>query len=131
MTSASYQRGAALLQQNRPDEYHNLTEHIARISPDMSRHVIEHAYGDVWSGEAIDQKTRALATVSALAAMGGTEPQLKSHIRGALKVGWSAPELAAILTHLHVYCGMPRAINALTAAQEVFAAEGVSPADAA
>jgi len=84
--------------------------------------------GEVYAREGLDLKTRLLVTVGALAAMGGqTRPQLKVNVASALRAGASAREICEAIFQMHLYGGMPAAINALNAAIEVFEAEGTSP----
>ncbi|WP_237772508.1 carboxymuconolactone decarboxylase family protein [Herbaspirillum robiniae] len=59
-----------------------------------------HLFGDIFSRDNLDWRSRELATVSALSAMTGTEAQLSAHIRISMNVGLTAPQLrqaAAIL----------------------------------
>lgn len=114
-----YKRGEELLKKNRPDEFKNLTENFADF-PDVGKYVIEFAYGDLWSRPGLGQRERALVTVSCLAAL-GKEPQLASHIKGALAVGGTKVEIQEALLHLAAYAGFPVAINGLKVAQKVFA----------
>jgi 4-carboxymuconolactone decarboxylase len=59
--------------------------------------------------------------------MGGTEGELRIHIGTALTTGLSAEEIVEALIHSTLYCGFPRAINALLIAKEVFAEAGLLP----
>ncbi len=52
-------------------------------------------------------RTRELLTVVLLAAMGGTEVQVKSHVFGALKVGNTKEEVVCALVHASGYMGIP------------------------
>lgn len=54
-----------------------------------------------------------------LAAMGGTEVQVRSHIFGAIKVGNTAEEIVCALAHALPYMGVPRVFNALNCAKEI------------
>ena len=69
----------------------------------------------------LDLKSREIATVAALAALGNATPQLKVHLHGALNVGCSETEVLEILIQMAVYAGFPAALNAIFAAREVFA----------
>ena len=109
----NYKRGEALLKEKRPDEFENLHKNFDDLSPDISRYVIEFAYGDVWSRPGVDLRTKAIVTVTSLATMGGAEPQLKSHIQGALKSGCTKEELLEAFIQMIPYAGLPRALNAL------------------
>ena len=90
------------------------------IAPDLARYAIEFAFGDVYSRPGLDLKSREIATVSALAALGNAQPQLKVHIHGALNVGCTREEIIEVLIHLSVYAGFPAALNGIFAAKEVF-----------
>ncbi len=54
-----------------------------------------------------------------LAAMGGAEVQVKSHVAGALKEGNTAEEIVCALAHAMPYMGCPRLFNALNCAKEL------------
>ena len=89
--------------------------------PDFGENLVNTAYGDIYSREGVDLKTRQLATVAALTAMGGqTAPQLKANIKHALKAGASRKEVVEIIYQMWLYGGMPAAINGLRAAKDVF-----------
>ena len=96
-------------------------ESLADIAPALGDFVIDFSYGDVISRQQLDLKTRELATVAALAALGNAQPQLKVHIHGALNVGASREEIVEILIQTAVYAGFPAAINAVSTARQAFA----------
>ena len=58
-----------------------------------------------------------------LAAMGGAEVQVRSHVFGALKVGNTPEEVVCALVHASGYMGIPRLFNALNACRELLAQE--------
>ena len=60
-----------------------------------------------------------LATVAILAAMGGAEVQVRSHVEGAIKAGNTAEEIVCALAHAMPYMGVPRLFNALNCAKEI------------
>ena len=65
-------------------------------------------------------KSRLLATVAGLTALGNTE-QLKFYINGALNVGWTEEEIIEVMMQMIIYAGFPVALNTiLTVATEVF-----------
>jgi 4-carboxymuconolactone decarboxylase len=74
----------------------------------------------VWARPGLDLKQRELATVSALIALGHAEPELKVHMNGMLRVGWTREEIIEVVLHMAVYAGFPAALNALTIAGQVF-----------
>jgi 4-carboxymuconolactone decarboxylase len=82
--------------------------------------VVEFPYGDIYSRSGLDLKYREIATVAALTALGNAQPQLQSHIEGALNVGCTREEIIEVIIQMAVYAGFPAAINGVTAAKEVF-----------
>ncbi|UQS91440.1 carboxymuconolactone decarboxylase family protein [Pseudomonas chlororaphis subsp. piscium] len=80
--------------------------------------VNEHAWGSVWNREGLPLKTRSLITLAALTALKCPQ-ELKGHVRGALNNGCTVEEIREALLHCAVYAGVPAAIDAFRAAQEV------------
>ena len=78
----------------------------------------EHAWGGVWTRDGLDRRTRSLITLSALTAL-KCPNELKGHVRGALNNGCTVGEIRETLLHCAVYAGVPAAIDAFRAAQEV------------
>jgi 4-carboxymuconolactone decarboxylase len=100
----------------------NVIASLSDIAPDFARYLIEFPFGDIYSRPGIDLRTRELAVVSALTAMGNAVPQLKVHIQGALNVGCTREEIVEIMMQMAVYAGFPAALNGLFAAKEIFQA---------
>jgi 4-carboxymuconolactone decarboxylase len=95
---------------------------LADIAPDFARYLIEFPFGDIYSRPGLDLKSREVATIAALAALGNATPQLKVHIQAGLNVGISREEIVEVLMQIAVYAGFPAALNGLFAAKAVFAA---------
>lgn len=115
-----YNRGLEKLAQVDGDAGRRVIESLAAIAPDMARYVVEFAFGDIYSRPGLDLKSREIATVAALTALGHALPQLKVHIHGALNVGCSRTEVVEVIMQMAVYAGFPAALNGLYAAREVF-----------
>jgi 4-carboxymuconolactone decarboxylase len=84
--------------------------------------LIEFPFGDIYSRPGLDLRSREIAVVAALTAMGNAAPQLKVHIEGALNVGVSKDEIVEVMMQMSVYAGFPASLNGLFAAKEVFVA---------
>ena len=84
----------------------------------VPRFLTELCFGDFNTRTGLDGKTRELLTVVLLAALGGAEVQLKSHVQGALKAGNTREEVVCALVHASGYMGIPRLFNALNACKE-------------
>jgi 4-carboxymuconolactone decarboxylase len=121
----TYTRGQDLSERVNPGMEAALRERYDALVPGLSRTVVDVAYGQFYSRDALDEKTRLLATVAALTALGGqTRPQLKVNINSARAVGASREEICEIIFQMALYGGFPSMINAMNAALEVFDAEG-------
>lgn len=118
--SSRYEKGLKQLEIMNKNSYKVLKDSLEDIAPDLARFIAEFAYGDIYTREGLDMKSREMATVAALTAMGTAPLQLKSHIHGALNVGCSRQEIVEIIIQMTAYAGFPAAINGITAAKEVF-----------
>lgn len=121
MTSERYQRGWEKLKEIDGQAGENVIEALKDIAPDLARYIIEFPFGDIYSRGELSLKEREIVTVSALAAMGNAQPQLKVHIHAALNVGCTRQEIVEIMMQMAVYAGFPAALNGTFAAKEVFA----------
>jgi 4-carboxymuconolactone decarboxylase len=106
-------------------EYHGpfgeqVIARLADVAPDFADQLVDYAFGDVYSRPGLDRRSRQIATLAGLAALGNAEPQLKWHIRGALNIGITRTEVIEILSQMAIYGGFPAGVRALMAAKEVF-----------
>ena len=90
------------------------------IAPDMRHYIVQFVAGDILSRPGLDPKSRQLATVAMLAAMGHAPDEFRMHLAGALNLGWTRQELVEVLYQCAVFAGFPAALNALKWASEVF-----------
>ncbi|MCF7494587.1 carboxymuconolactone decarboxylase family protein [Vibrio sp. L5-1] len=91
------------------------------ICPDLAKYTIEYPFGDIYSRPGLDLKSREIATVAALTALGNCAPQLKVHLNAALNVGCSEEEVKEVILQMSVYAGFPSALNGMFAFKEVLA----------
>jgi 4-carboxymuconolactone decarboxylase len=78
-------------------------------------------YASVWARtEQLPLKLRTLVTVAILSAL-GTEPELRLHLGGAARAGWTQEEIAEVFLHTTLYAGAPRGQQAMHIALDVFA----------
>lgn len=99
---------------------------LRNIAPDFADWIVDFSYGDVMARPGLDLRSRELATIAALTALGNAQPQLRVHIAGALKVGCRAQEIIEVILQMAVFAGFPAAINALTVAREVIGSRGAA-----
>jgi len=118
-----YERGLAKLREIDGKAGEHVLESLDGIAPDFARYLIEFAFGDIYSRPGLDLKSREIAVVAALTALGNAAPQLKVHIQAALNVGVTRTEIVETIMQMAVYAGFPAALNGLAVAKEVFAQE--------
>jgi len=120
MKSQRYKDGWEKLKEIDGKAGENVVNALKDISPDFADLLIEFPFGDVYNRKGLDLKSREIATISALTAMGTASPQLKVHVHGALNVGCTEEEVIEVMIQMAVYAGFPAALNGLFAAKEVF-----------
>ena len=121
MESERFITGQKMLQQVDGKGGEAVVESLKDIAPDFARYLLEFPFGDIYARPGLDLRSREIATVAALTAMGNAAPQLKVHIGAALHVGLTQDEIVEVIMHMAVYAGFPAALNGLFAAKEVFA----------
>ena len=119
--SERYRRGLVNLQAIDGEAGEHVVASLADIAPDFARYLIEFPFGDIYNRPGLDLKSREIAVIAALTALGNAVPQLKVHLRAALNVGVTRDEIVEVLMQMAVYAGFPSALNGLSAAREVFA----------
>lgn len=120
MDSERYLRGWEKLKEVDGEAGEKVIESLREIAPDFARLLIEFPFGDLYSRPGLDLRTRELAVVAALTALGNAGPQLRVHLQGALNVGCSEEEIVEVIMQMAIYAGFPAALNGLFAAREVF-----------
>ena len=116
-----FERGLRKLKEIDGEQGDRIVAGLRDIAPDFARYLIEFPFGDIFARPGLDLRTREIATVAALTAMGTAPSQLKVHIHGALNVGCTRTEITEVIMQMAVFAGFPAALNGLFAAREVFA----------
>jgi 4-carboxymuconolactone decarboxylase len=122
MDKTRYDRGLARLAEIDGEAGQRVIDSLADIAPDFARYVIEFPFGDIYDRPGLDLKSREIATIAALTALGNARPQLEVHVHAALNVGLTRAEIVETIMQMAVYAGFPAALNGLFAAKAVFAA---------
>ena len=109
-------------------------EHVARslanatpFSAPWQEFVTSVAWGQVWSRDGLDRRTRSMLTLALLTAL-HCENELAMHVRAAIGNGVTPAEISEVLLHTAVYAGVPAANSAFAVAQRTLTELGVPPA---
>ena len=85
----------------------------------IQQYLSANCFGDYITRKGLDVQIREMVTLSFLIALGGTESQIKWHIRGNANVGNTRQTLINLMTQLLPYVGYPRTLNAIQCLNEV------------
>lgn len=91
---------------------------ITDFDSDFQRFITEFAWGTVWAGDTLDQRTRHLITLGILAAL-GKEQEFTMHVRATRNTGVTPDELKQALHHVAIYGGVPSANTAIGIAKRI------------
>jgi len=123
MTDEAFEHGMETRRAVLGDEHVDRT--IARTSPftaDFQDFITRYAWGEIWSRQGLDRRTRSCITLMALIAL-AREDELEMHVRAALRNGVTADEIKEVILQSAVYCGVPAANGAFAIAQRVLEGE--------
>ncbi|WP_022963201.1 carboxymuconolactone decarboxylase family protein [Halopseudomonas pelagia] len=119
MTQDRFEVGKARLAEIDGDAGERVIASLVDIAPDLGRYIIEFGFGDIYSRPGLDLKSRELATVAALVALGNARPQLEVHLRAAMNVGVTREELVEVIIQMSLYAGFPASINGIAALRTI------------
>ena len=104
-------------------------EHVDRSSlkvDDFSRPmqelVTQYCWGEAWSGDGLDRRTRSLLNIVMMVAL-DRQHELELHTKGALNNGVTEEEIQAALIQAMVYCGVPAGMEGFRTAAAVINAQ--------
>src|SRR5471030_833456 len=118
--SAAYQRGMDELRKQLGPMADSYIQRLKAVAPEFAWVNVTFPFGELYTRNVVDLKTRELCTVAALTVQGFSLPQLRLHVKAALRCGASRPEITEIITQMIAYCGFPAATNALMTMKEAF-----------
>ena len=101
-------------------------ERTTDFTRDFQSFITRYAWGDIWSREGLDRRTRSCITLAVLTAL-GREAEIAMHVRAARRNGLTPEEIGEVLLHTAVYAGVPAANAAFAIAQEVLAEDAGGP----
>ena len=117
--SEQFDRGFEMRKKVLGDDYVNQSfANASEFDKPFQEFVTESAWGEVWTRDELDNKTKSIITMSVLLAL-RAENEIALHTRGAINNGVSAEELRAIAIHASVYAGVPSAISGMKIIKKV------------
>lgn len=92
------------------------------LTADFQDLITRYAWGDIWSRPGLDRRSRSVAVLTALIALGHHE-ELAMHLRAARRNGLSVEEITEVILQSAIYCGVPAANTAFRIASDVLSAD--------
>jgi 4-carboxymuconolactone decarboxylase len=89
------------------------------FAPAIDEFLKAHLFGDIFSRDNLDWRSREVATIAALATMKGTESQLRSHFTIGLNTGLTEAQLRGLVQVLRHEVGSQQAADAARILDEV------------
>ncbi|NNN12453.1 MAG: 3-oxoadipate enol-lactonase [Acidimicrobiaceae bacterium] len=119
LLGTSHQRGSKIRRMVLGNSFvENSLANANDFSRPLQEMITNFAWGSVWSRPGLDLRSRSIATVAVLAALGRLD-ELELHVRGALNNGLSEAEISEVLLQVAVYAGIPAANTAFKIAKSV------------
>jgi 4-carboxymuconolactone decarboxylase len=114
-----YDQGMQIRREVLGEEYVDQAEaRTTDLTRDFQAYITRAAWGDVWTRPGLDRRTRSAITLTALTA-GGHWDELALHVRAARTNGLTSEEIAEVILHSAVYCGVPAANHAFAVARPI------------
>jgi len=92
------------------------------FAPVIDTFLKKHLFGDIFGRDNLDFQSRELATIAALASMGGVNPQLQSHVAIGLNTGLTETQMRSLTAVLETSVGKQEAANANEILEKVLSA---------
>lgn len=125
---ASFDNGLAVRKEVLGEEYVDAAfERATEFSMPMQQLVTEYCWGEIWTREALDRRTRSLVNLAMLTPMNRLH-ELAVHTRGAINNGCTVSEIREVLLQTAIYCGVPAAMESFRTVERVLDEMGVTSA---
>ncbi|WP_229254057.1 carboxymuconolactone decarboxylase family protein [Dyadobacter sp. NIV53] len=116
---SKYERGKAVLDSLLGAPQNGPQTGYSAFAPTIEVFLKEHLFADIFERDILTYTERELATVSALAGIGGVEPMLQSHFKICLNVGLTAEQLQQFIGVIRKTAGEKEAQSAKSVLDEV------------
>jgi 4-carboxymuconolactone decarboxylase len=118
------ERGLAIRRQVLGDKYVDAAmSNATDFNRPLQELLNEYCWGAAWGRDGLSRKERSMINLAMLTALGRTH-EVETHVRGALNNGLTQQQIAEVLLHTAIYCGVPAAVDSFRAASKVIAEHG-------
>ena len=91
---------------------------VSEFSRPIQELVTEYCWGEVWTRDGLERKTRSMINLAMLTALNRSH-ELAVHVRGALNNGVTEAEIQEVLLQTAIYVGVPASLESFRIAEKV------------
>ncbi len=119
MDQDMYNKGLAMRRTVLGEDYvDRALKNVDDFNRDFQRIVTQYCWGEAWGDTTLTPRERSILNLGMIAALGRME-EFQTHVRGALTNGMTAKEIAAVLTQIAIYCGIPCGVDCFRHAKPI------------
>lgn len=111
-TSDKYEQGRKTLETLTKTLQAKPAPGFGEFAPPIDAFLKEHLFADIFDSDVLNYQQRELATIAALSAMQGVEPQLQSHLAMGKNTGLTENQLVQIIPIIEKHIGKQQAATA-------------------
>jgi 4-carboxymuconolactone decarboxylase len=119
MDQDMYNKGLTMRRKVLGEEYvDRALKNVDDFNRDFQRIVTQYCWGEAWGDNTLTPRERSILNLGMIAALGRME-EFQTHVRGALTNGLTPKEIAAVMTQIAVYCGIPCGVDCFRHAKPI------------
>src|SRR4051812_23608961 len=108
-TTDKYERGRKTLEALTKTPQVKPAPGFGEFAPRIDAFLKEHLFADIFDSDVLNYQQRELATIAALSAMQGVEPQLQSHLTMGKNTGLTESQLKQVFSVIETHIGTKQA----------------------
>jgi alkylhydroperoxidase/carboxymuconolactone decarboxylase family protein YurZ len=108
-TSDKYEQGRKTLESLTKTPQAKPAPGFGEFAPRIDAFLKEHLFADIFDSDVLNYQQRELATIAALSAMQGVEPQLQSHLKMGKNTGLTESQLKQVFSVIETHIGKKQA----------------------
>ncbi|MBX6751500.1 MAG: carboxymuconolactone decarboxylase family protein [Micromonosporaceae bacterium] len=117
-TSDRYAAGLQVRKEVLGAEHVDRSLNVGSFAETVQTFVTEMCWGDIWTRDDLDRRTRSLLNLAILTALNRMH-EFAVHVRGAVANGCTIEEIKGTLLQTAAYCGAPAALESFRVAERV------------
>ncbi|MER7195420.1 carboxymuconolactone decarboxylase family protein [Streptomyces flaveolus] len=122
--SPAYRTAAAVAGEEAVEKF---VEALGPVGGYVADLVIDVVFGRLHRRPTMSHAEREMITLAVIAALGGAEEQLTTHLRISHRLGIPPEKVIEVFAHTGAYAGFPRTLNSVETAKRFYGEMGLLP----